>query len=488
MRILVVRPDAIGDVVLMLPLIATIHATYPEAEIYTLQQPYTIPLTQYHPHIHAVIPDWRKMGMAKGFLGFMRYVAHIKSYGFSMVFLPYNDIFYTLLVTQARIPFRIGDRNRVTLSPFLTHSIGQSFRNLMWHETEQSARLIWAIRPDVPLQSSMKLVVTPTMIEAADKLMTDFELIPNQFVIIHPSSGGGNRAWLKEKYAQLIDLLVAQGITPVLTGVTPNEIQGLADIRALTTHSPVDLGGKTTLEALMGLIHHAAVVIGTDTGPTHIAAALHTPVVSISPSKFVKPLRWGPWNTHHRIISHAFECQLRCKPGCKKRDCLIPISPQTVLDAIESLSHLSHVPPATIDRREWLKTSVHHLVLVSQESSVQVAGQFHRQLQEWGATVTLATTSYGLRKRLLAHTSLNKRQIAVLPMWNVWAILYFLMTRDIGMIHLQTPQWVLRWVRQLSALGQYAPPVICEHAAGEMPTDRMVGMMYRAFEEGVLTG
>ena len=75
-----------------------------------------------------------------------------------------------------------------------------------------------------------------------------------------------------------------------------------------------NLAGKTSVKQLKSLIKHAELVIGTDTGPTHMAAAFSRPVVSISPTKYVKPLRWGPFQSPHAIVGKPQNCSLVCNP------------------------------------------------------------------------------------------------------------------------------------------------------------------------------
>ncbi|NBV43037.1 lipopolysaccharide heptosyltransferase family protein, partial [bacterium] len=171
MKILVVRPDAIGDVVLMIPLINSIKAAYPDAEIYTLQQPYTIPILEKHPAVTAVIPDWRKMGKAGWISGFRAYVRYIKSFGFEMVFLPYLEPYYLMLSMMAGIKIRVGDGNKLLLKLFLTHPVSQSFRNVILHETEQSARLVWGVKPETVLDLTMNLVSSEESLAEARGLL-----------------------------------------------------------------------------------------------------------------------------------------------------------------------------------------------------------------------------------------------------------------------------------------------------------------------------
>lgn len=290
--------------------------------------------------------------------------------------------------------------------------------------------------------------------------------------------------WLRERYAQLVDELGGKGIRVVLTGATPDDIQRLADIRALSQQPVVDLGGKTSLEALIGLVHDAGVVVGTDTGPTHIAAAVGTPVVSIAPSKFVKPLRWGPWATPHQVVSHAFSCHLWCKPGCKKNDCLTPIQTDEVLAAIDALWHRPPAVMVPVDRRAWFKHSVSHMVYVTHAADIPLAMAHVEGLRDWGAEVRVSTHHPEIRRLIAAHAQVSERLIHCIPRWQWWRWWLLLIRHDIGCVHLPRPSRMMRWLRHLSALGQYVPPVMVSLDHSFQSESAFMAHMMTAFQHG----
>lgn len=101
----------------------------------------------------------------------------------------------------------------------------------------------------------------------------------------------------------------------------------------------VSLVGQTSLPELIGLIQVARGVVSTDTGPSHIAAAVNTPVCTlIGPTNFK---RTGPYNTDNNKVQ-IMSAKLPCSPcyhterlkNCKKNKCMYAIKPANVLQTM----------------------------------------------------------------------------------------------------------------------------------------------------------
>jgi ADP-heptose:LPS heptosyltransferase len=99
------------------------------------------------------------------------------------------------------------------------------------------------------------------------------------YVVVHPGSGASGGAWGPERCAEAVALLADAGHRVVVTG-GPDET-------ALTRHvsgdTAVDLGGRTTPRTLAGVLRSADVLVASDSGAAHLAAAVGTPVVSLFP-------------------------------------------------------------------------------------------------------------------------------------------------------------------------------------------------------------
>ena len=87
------------------------------------------------------------------------------------------------------------------------------------------------------------------------------------------------KRWPPEKYAELAKALQAKGLTCVVVG-TKDEAAGIVVIKEYAANV-VDLCGQTTLFELAGVMRRAAVVVGNDTGPVHLAAALGAPTLAL---------------------------------------------------------------------------------------------------------------------------------------------------------------------------------------------------------------
>ncbi len=119
------------------------------------------------------------------------------------------------------------------------------------------------------------------------------------------------RAWEPERNAELVEALTASGRTVVVTG-GPGERELTARVAG---DSGVDLGGRTTLAELAGVLAGADVVVVGNTGPAHLAAAVGTPVVSLF-APTVPPVRWRPWGVPHELLYVDVLCA-----GCRARVC-----------------------------------------------------------------------------------------------------------------------------------------------------------------------
>ena len=463
-KILLVRPDAIGDMVLMIPLLNTLKARFPNAEIYTLQQAYTAPLLKEHPAISGILVDRKKSGEAKGLRGFWDYAHWLRKQHFTAVIMPYLEPYYARLMWAAGIPIRIGDGQKILLRPWLTHPISLDYRNVMRHECVQMAKLAEGLAPNIDFISQMDLYLNDAERSDCEQHMQRLS-ITAPFIIIHPASGGGNRPWSIPKYAAFITTILEKTtFQVVLTGAGKAESAKVAEIMALVHRknafsrviSAVD---QTSLRTLMALIEKASCVIGTDTGPTHIAAALKRPVLCISPTKFVKSLRWGPWETPRKIVSASEACDLVCRPyKCPLTTCLDTID---VHKAFEAFSSLVGAPPGGAsefgtDSRQsresvirkspsdgLMQSSLHIGIILPHEGDTHYQA-FYLFLKKEGFQVWRLTnpSPFQLLKAIWAH--------------------------DLCVIHSQRPP-AGRWLRQLAALQMYIPPVWTADTAETLP-------------------
>lgn len=101
----------------------------------------------------------------------------------------------------------------------------------------------------------------------------------------------------------------------------------------------LNLCGSLTPRESAAVLAQAQIFLGHDSGPMHLAAAVQTRCVAVFAARN-RPVVWFPWGADHKILYHRTDCW-----GCEletciaqKKKCLTAISPQAVLDAIQTVS------------------------------------------------------------------------------------------------------------------------------------------------------
>jgi 3-deoxy-D-manno-octulosonic-acid transferase/heptosyltransferase-1 len=154
-----------------------------------------------------------------------------------------------------------------------------------------------------------------------------------RFVAVNPVAFWETKLWEEEKFAELCDRIHQElGIGVILTGGAADPLDR---IRALMTTEAVNLGGRTTLRELACLYRQAALVVTTDSGPMHLAAAMGTPVVALfGPTD---PARTGPYGAGHRVIRRGLDCMPCFRRRCETRNCMREITVEEVFKATEEI-------------------------------------------------------------------------------------------------------------------------------------------------------
>jgi ADP-heptose:LPS heptosyltransferase len=126
-------------------------------------------------------------------------------------------------------------------------------------------------------------------------------LAPGAYAVVHAGANQPERRWPAERFAVVADRLADAGLRVVLTGGPGYRELTAALARAM--HAPVlDLAGRTSLGALGALVAGARLLLGNDTGVSHIAAALKTPSVVVFSA--ADPRRWAPLDRELNVPVH----------------------------------------------------------------------------------------------------------------------------------------------------------------------------------------
>ena len=190
----------------------------------------------------------------------------------------------------------------------------------------------------VPSREELSISI-PRQLDAANEAsgMLKSRGIEGRYAVIHPGSGAAVKLWTDSRWRAIVQRLNSRGLKVVLTG-SPSE-RPRCDLIAEGTDA-VAFAGETSVAVLAELFRDAALAVGTDNGPMHLAVAVDAPTVHLfGPSD---PERYGPWGdpSRHRVVTAGWHCP-RCgdlspgRPaGC---GCMLAISAETVCAEVDRM-------------------------------------------------------------------------------------------------------------------------------------------------------
>jgi ADP-heptose:LPS heptosyltransferase len=281
-RVLVVRPDNIGDVLLLAPALRALVRAVPDVELTVLTSPAGADGARLLPWVDDVIVHraaWQDLPGhgADDPAAALALVAELAARHFDAAFVstswsqgPDAPAFVCYL---AGIPVRVAHAG-----PFSGRTATHRAAPLpdACHQADRTLALLAAVGiPDDGV--ALDAVVPPDADAEAGALLAGAGVAEGApFVLVAPGATVPTRRWPAPRYAALVAALVATGRTVVVVGA-PREADDLVAVRAVP--GIVDLVGRTRLATLAGLVGRAAVVVANNSGPMHLADALRVPQV-----------------------------------------------------------------------------------------------------------------------------------------------------------------------------------------------------------------
>lgn len=319
-RILLVRTDRIGDVVLTLPMVDVILERAPGSTVSMLVREYTRELAEHYPGVEKVFVVGEKGG-----LGDLRRAIRMESFDAVIHVFPRPDLSW--------LTFRAGIRERVGTSfrwfSFLyNRRIPDHRKRGGLHEAILNVRLLRGIGIDPPATVLPRLYPTSAHAEAAKRVSVRAGLQPGKpFVVLHPGSGGSARDWRIRNFVSLARELASRGLSVVVTG-GEHEIDLADRVVRESGGRAVSVAGDLSLMELGAFVSKGALFISNSTGPLHIAAAVGTPVIGFFPPLESAGVgRWGPLGEHAETFTPEKErCELCLGGECRGNTCMDQIT------------------------------------------------------------------------------------------------------------------------------------------------------------------
>jgi len=358
-RILLIRPDHLGDLILTTPILQALKLQSPDASITMMTGPWSSEVVARHPALDQLLicpfPGFQRapQNALAPYILLFRMAQQLRRGHYDLAINLRPDFWWgAALLYLAGIPQRVGYAIQPG-APFLTRSLPFLATE---HATISNLRLASAGLQelgDTPLEepytpAQYPLYFKPTADEQAwvDKRLQDAG-IEDSIVVIHAGTGGAVKLWRTEAWAHVADKLATAEILPrpasiVLTGSSHE--RSMLELIAQDMKQQPTLLTNTTVGQLAALLTHAELVLGVDNGPLHMAAAQDTPSIRIfGPTD---PRIFGPWGEkeRHKVVAATQRCASCPAIPCGRLDfrpeeipehpCVRNITEQQVVQAI----------------------------------------------------------------------------------------------------------------------------------------------------------
>jgi heptosyltransferase-2 len=334
-RILIVRTDRIGDVLLSTPVIKALRDSYPNAYMAMIVSPYAKDIVEGNPYLDEVI-IYDKDGKHKSWVRSIKFARNLKKKKFDLTIILHPTNRVHLVTFFARIPKRVGyDRK---LGFLLTDKIRHTKQLGEKHELEYALDLVRYLGIE-PKDKSLFMPIKPESEKWVEELFQQEGIEKtDKLLVIHPGASCPSKIWPSERFAEVADRLMEKYGFKVLLIAGPKDIKIAQEVIKKMRHPAVNLAGKTSVSQLATILKKCQLFISNDSGPVHIASAVGIPVISIfgRNQKGLSPLRWGPLGRKDRVLHKEVGCIECLAHNCVKEfACLKAISVEEVLNTVD---------------------------------------------------------------------------------------------------------------------------------------------------------
>jgi heptosyltransferase-3 len=347
-RVLVIKLQHLGDVLLTSPVFSVLKQRYPHLEIDALVFADTAPMLSENQHIDRIFTLdrvsvqgarpalWRRLTQE------FRFYRELKARRYDLIIGLTDRLRAAWLTRLLRPAYSVAQK--------YPHKRGAFWRNSFTHvysipatprhtvEIHLDALRRIGIYPQ-GLEKKLRLTVAPAVEEKISALCAAHRLQAGNYIVLHPASRWMFKSWNVPGFTEVLRLLEARGLQVALvSGPEQAEQNYVQAILEQYRGNSVDLSGQLSLKELTALIAGARCFIGLDSVAMHIAAAVGTPCAALFGPSDDKI--WGAWMVAHRVISTDHSCRPCNLDGCgngKVSDCLQTITANQAADAVFDL-------------------------------------------------------------------------------------------------------------------------------------------------------
>ncbi|CAB3676093.1 lipopolysaccharide heptosyltransferase II [Paraburkholderia rhynchosiae] len=356
-RILCVRLDNLGDVLMTTPALHALRESAPGRHITLLASRSGVALAPFLDDVDDVIEyeaPWvaNPLASSRSLADDRRMQERLRRGGFdaAVIFTVYSQspLPAAMLCYLAGVPRRLAhcrENPYALLTDWLREPEPQQRTR---HEVERQLDLVRQVGAQAP-DTRMRFAVQQSDRETLHAQLTargiddkshgkaqGNALEKAQWIVLHPGATAASRRYPPERFGQVATRLARETGAPLLISGSASE-RSLADA-VIDAAAPAvrgqlhDLSGALTLGELAALIERASVLVSNNSGPVHLASALGTPVVDLY--ALTNP-QHTPWQTPNRVLFRDVECRWCYRSVCPQHHhaCLLGVAPGEVVNA-----------------------------------------------------------------------------------------------------------------------------------------------------------
>lgn len=340
MKILILKPSSLGDVVQALPVLRLLKLHLPTSEIHWWLQSDLVPLLNGDPDVASVIPFERRNWGAFGYWrDAWRGLRTMRRQHFDWVMDLQGLARSGFVAWLANGKLTVGlDDHREGAPAFYDRAIARGSPDT--HAVDWYLNVLPAL--GVPRSGRFTWIPERPLVAAA--VRAKWQTDAKRWIILQPGARWRNKRWPVEYLAELVreEHGWADDVQFAILGSASE--QDLASVVAKANPARcLDLSGNITLPEMVEWIRLAELMITNDTGPMHVASALGKPLIALfGPTD---PRRTGPHGQLHHVLRHPLPCAPCMRDSCdypKPMECLRALTPARVLGQVPAGLRRTH--------------------------------------------------------------------------------------------------------------------------------------------------
>jgi lipopolysaccharide heptosyltransferase II len=341
-RILCVRLDALGGVLMCTPAMRALRRAAPGRTLTLLGSPSGAAAQPCIPELDDAIAwtaPWANAGPPSDTAG-LALIATLAARAFdaAVIFTTYTQsaLPAALLCQLAGIPLRLAHCRENPYGLLTDWIPDPEPTHLVRHEVQRQLALVQRVgcRGAEP---GLSFVPRPADAAAARLRLSMAGVDPDRpWILLHPGASAASRRYPPAQWAQVLRLLAQDPRLPLVLTGSAAEAELVDGIQFASAVPAISLAGRLSLGELGAALQMAAVAVTNNTGPAHMAAAVGTPVVDLY--ALTNP-QHTPWHVRNRVLFHDVPCRFCYKSTCPQghHACLAGVAPRRVADAVHEL-------------------------------------------------------------------------------------------------------------------------------------------------------